>query len=47
MNIKIKLCTTVGGAYMVISIGKYGKTKTVAIGLTDWEARALKKRLQR
>ncbi len=43
--IKIKPCDTVGDAFMVIKQTKFGKVTKLAIGLTKFEARCLKKRL--
>jgi len=47
MKAKVKKCNTVGNAYMVTIPTKYGKGKTVAIGLTEFEAKCLCVRLNK
>lgn len=43
--IKIKPCSTVGNAFMLVKMGKFGKMTKLAIGLTKFEADCLKKRV--
>lgn len=43
--IKIKPCSTVGNAFMVIKENKYGKMTKLAIGLTKFEAECERKKL--
>lgn len=45
MKFKVKSCKTVGNAYCVVSVSKFGREKTIAIGLTHFEAICLCKRL--
>lgn len=39
MKYKIKKCDTVGYAYMVVGISKFGAEKVMARGLTEFEAK--------
>lgn len=34
----VKRCDTVGNAYMVVEVSKYGRQRKIAIGLTRWAA---------
>ena len=45
--IKIKPCSTVGNAFMVVKESKYGKVTKLAIGLTKFEAECMKVRLNK
>ena len=44
MKRRIMKCDTVGNAWMVIEVSRFGRIRKVAIGLTEWEAKALVKR---
>lgn len=44
--IKIQPCSTVGNAFMVVKLSKFGKVTKLAIGLTESEAKCLKIRLK-
>lgn len=44
--IKIQPCSTVGNAFMVVKVSKFGKVTKLAIGLTKFEAECAKKRLK-
>ena len=44
MRLQIKPCSTVGNAWMVVKVTKFGKVTKLAIGLTKFEAECLVKR---
>jgi len=46
VKVKIKPCTTVGNAWMVVKVSRFGKESKVAIGLTEHEAKSLKKKYE-
>jgi hypothetical protein len=45
MQIKIKPCSIVGGAFSVVKVEKYKREKVLAVGLTEFEAKCMKIRL--
>lgn len=45
MKAKVKPCSTVGNAFMVVVVSKFGKETTKAIGLTKLEAISYAKQL--
>lgn len=47
MRYKIKPCDIVGYAFRVVAIGKYGREKTMARGLTEFEAICYAKQLSK
>ena len=44
MKAKVKPCLIIGNAWRVVKVGKDGQEKTIAIGLTKWEAEFAAKR---
>ena len=44
MKVKIKPCLIIGRAFRLVKVGKFGREKTIAIGLTKWEAEFAAKR---